>query len=82
MLCAEDKLQCHNTWHFFFTIFLTLSYFIEFQPGTAMQIPDRANAALILAINESKLPVFQAVFTETDTIKQAKGFINHLFWTS
>lgn len=79
MLCAEDKLQCHNTWHFFFTNFLILSYFIEFQPGIAMHIPDRVNAALILAINESKLPVFQADFTERDTIKQTKGLIKHLF---
>lgn len=69
MLCAEDKLQCHNTWHFFFINFLTLSYIIGFQAVVAMHIADRRNAALILAINESKLPIFQADFTETDTIK-------------
>lgn len=44
-----------------------------------MHIPDRGNAAVILAINESKLPILQADFTETDTIKQTKGFINLLF---
>lgn len=66
----------------FFTNFLTPSYIIEFQPGIAMHIPDRGNAAVILAINESKLPILQADFTETDTIKQTKGFINLLFQIS
>lgn len=69
MICAEDKLQCHNTWHFFFTNFLTLSYIIGFQAVTAMHIPDRGNAALILAINESRLTISQADCTETDKIK-------------
>ena len=44
-------------------------YIIELKNGITIHTPGRGSAEVILAINESKLPIFQSDFTEKDTIK-------------
>lgn len=49
------------------------SYTIELKTGITIHIPGRGSAEVILAINGSKLPIFQSDFTEKDVIKQTKS---------
>lgn len=49
------------------------SYVVVLKITITIHIPGRGSTEVILAISESKLPIFQPDFIEKETIKQTKS---------